>query len=105
MTINSQNTLGVNPFVWQEDLFPPPVPKNRTPIMPQCFQWNVTAIVDQDDSHWEDTPLLPHHPFTANTIQCVTLYLRRHATVFVAYDLVTGSQGQNNEGDDREVIS
>lgn len=73
--------------------------------MPQCFQWNVTAIVDQDDSHWEDTPLLPPQPFTANTIQCVTLYLRRHATVFVAYDPVTGSQGQNNEGDDREVIS
>lgn len=24
--------------------------------MPQCFQWNVTAIVDRDDSHWEDSP-------------------------------------------------
>lgn len=30
--------------------------------MPQCFQWNVAAIVDQDDSHWEDTP--PSSPLT-----------------------------------------
>lgn len=37
-------------------------PKQRAAIMPQCFQWNVSAIVIQDDSHWEDSPA--PHPLT-----------------------------------------
>ncbi len=81
-------------------------PKQRAAIMPQCFQWNVSPIVDRDDSHWEDSPPpSPTHPFAANTIQCVAFYLWRHATVFVAYDPVTASRGQDNEKDDAEVIS
>lgn len=38
----------------------PSPPQQSTAVIPQCFQWNVAAIVDHDDSHWEDTP--PPHP-------------------------------------------
>ena len=95
---NSQNTQWVNPLVLVEVGILPAA------IMPQCFQRNVTAIVNQDDSHWEDSPL-PPHPFSANTIQCAALYVWRHATVFVASDPVTASWDQDNEKDDTEVIS
>lgn len=62
-------------------------PSEQTPsTMPQCFQRNAAAIVDRDDSRWEDRPASPPQPSTANTIQCVALYLRRHATVFIACD-------------------
>lgn len=40
--------------------------------MPQCFQWNVSAIVDRDDSHWEDTPTSsPRSPSLPT--QCIVL--------------------------------
>lgn len=71
--------------------------------MPQCFQWNAAAIVD--DAHWEDTPLLTLHPLAGSTIQCAALYLGGHASVFIVCDPVTANRGQDNEKDDTEVIS
>ena len=105
---NSQNTVGVNLFCFGGSGDPPG--ERRAAIMPQCFQWNVTAIVDQDDSHWEDSPSLPPnpssppHPFHCqhNTMCCIIPM--RHATVFIASDPVTASRGQDNEKDDTEVI-
>lgn len=100
---NSQNTLEVNPFVYQEDPLSTATEHghNTTVFSVECwcYCW----------PRW--LPLGRHplssslHPSAANTIQCVAFNLWRHATVLVASDPVTAGQGQDNERDDTEVIS
>lgn len=72
---NSQNSLWVNPLVCQED---PHSNQNRgAAIMPQCFQWNVTAIVDQgeagvggwDEGHGDSPP--PTSPVVREARYCL----------------------------------
>lgn len=73
---NSQNTAGVNPFVLVE-VGILPANRERAAIMPQCFQWNVAAIVPPGWHPLGRHPHTPPHPPSPHIIQCAALYLTK----------------------------
>lgn len=105
---NSQNSLWVNPLVCQED---PHSKQNRgAAIMPQCFQWNVIAIVDRVEGVgvWGSgglvTPTGKTPPATLPQYCCILLREARYCLAGL-WPGGGGGPGQDNERDDTEVIS